>query len=108
VAPPAPLLRRRAAGPRRPPPAAVARRTKALGHPGHRRDHPSAGPRVRPTSPNATTTMEGEHQGPWNPAHPSRQPGSQAHPAQKITHQPIPQARTPETRNIEANLWPGI
>ena len=31
----------------------------------------------------ATTTREGEHQGPWNPAHPARQPGSQALPGQK-------------------------
>jgi hypothetical protein len=64
TAPPAPLLSRRAAGPRGPPPAAEARRTMALGHPGHRRGHYPAGHPIKLTSPNATTTREGEHQGP--------------------------------------------
>ena len=85
TAPPAPVLRRRPARARRPPPAAPARRTMALGRRDHRRGHPPAGPPLRLTSRNRHYDQEGEHQGPWNPAHPARQPGSQARPGPKIT-----------------------
>ena len=75
--PPSARLRRR-----RPPRAqrqtapAPPRRTLALGRGHHRRGHPPAGPAVRLTSRNSHCHQEGEHQGPWNPAHPARQPGS--------------------------------
>ena len=77
---------------RRPPPAAPPRRTLALGQRDHRRDHPPAGPPVRLTSRNSPDDQEGEHQGPWNPAHPARQPGSQARPGAENSPQPTPQA----------------
>ena len=63
---------------RRPPPAAPPRRTLALGRRHHRRGHPAASHPVRLTSRNRPCdTRRRNHQGPWNPAHPARQPGSQ-------------------------------
>ncbi len=41
----------------------------------HHRDHPPAGPRTRLTSRNHPYDQEGHPAGPWNPAHPARQPG---------------------------------
>ena len=69
---------RRAHRPRRPPPAAPPRRQLALGQPDHHRDHPPAGPRTRLTSRNHPCDQEGHPAGPWNPAHPARQPGRHA------------------------------
>ena len=45
-----------------------------------RRSRPPAGLPVWLTSRNNHCYQEGEHQGPWNPAHPARQPGSRARP----------------------------
>ena len=64
--------------PGRQAPAAPPRRTLALGRADHRRGHPPAGPPARLTSRNSHYDQKGEHQGSWNPAHPARQPGSQA------------------------------
>ena len=80
TAPAADLRRRRPARLQRPPPAAPPRRTLALGRRRHRRSHPAAGHRVRLTSRNHPCDTERNHQGPWNPARPARQPGSQARP----------------------------
>jgi hypothetical protein len=80
AAPPARLRRRRPSGARRPPPAAKARAELALGCRDRRRRYPPAGPPVRLTSRNSHHDQEGEPQGPWNPAHPARQPGSRARP----------------------------
>ena len=88
AAPPALVRRRRPPRPRRPPPQATARRTMALGWRGHRRHHPPAGPPGRLTSQTAAVTRKGQHQGPWNPAHPARQPGSQARPGPEKQPQP--------------------
>ena len=88
----APVLRRRPPGQQRPPPAAPPRRALALGRRDHRRSRPPAGPPVRLTSRNNPDDQEGEHQGPWNPAHPARQPGSQARPHPENQPQPRPQA----------------
>jgi hypothetical protein len=74
------LLRRRAPRPRRPSPPAPPRRQLAMGPADRHRDHPPAGPHARLTSPNRPTHKERSHQGPWNPAHPARQPGYQARP----------------------------
>ena len=71
---------RRAPGPRRPASAAAPVRDLALGAPAHRSDHPPAGLRPQLTSPDRPYDQEGQPQGPWNPAHPARQPGSQARP----------------------------
>ena len=105
------LRRRRPPGPRRPPPAAAPRRTMALGRRDHRRDHPPAGPPIRLTSRNSPTTRKENHQGPWNPAHPARQPGSQARPHRKISPSRTPQASTSRSRKIEASgghrYWSG-
>src|SRR6202034_749433 len=99
--PPARLRPRRPAGPRRPPPAATPRRALALG-PGHyRRSHPPAGPPGRLTSQNHRSNQEREHQGPWNPAHPARQPGNQARHDLKINPSRTPQSTTPRSRKIE-------
>jgi Transposase DDE domain group 1 len=80
TAPAAPVLRRGPPGHQRPAPAAQARRALALGRGGHRRSRPPAGHPVRLTSRNNHDDQQGEHQGTWNPAHPARQPGSQAPP----------------------------
>jgi hypothetical protein len=69
-----------AAGPRRPAPAAAPGRHLALGAPVHRRDHPPANPRTRLTSRNWLYDQERKSTGPWNPAHPARQPGNHARP----------------------------
>jgi hypothetical protein len=74
--------------PRQPPPAAQTRRTMALGRRDHRRRHSPAGPPVRLTSQNHPDGTEGAIPGPWNPAHPTRQPGSRAWPAPENHHQP--------------------
>ena len=44
----------------------------------HHRDHPPPGPRTRLTSQNHPCDQEGHPAGPWNPAHPARQPGRHA------------------------------
>ena len=51
----------------------------ALGHPDHRRNHPTASPRTRLTSRNPPCDQKGHPRGPWNPAHPARQPGHQCY-----------------------------
>jgi hypothetical protein len=83
----APVLRRRPPGQQRPAPPAQARRALALDQGGHRRSRPPAGPPVRLTSRNSHDDQKGEHQGPWNPAHPARQPGSQAPPGPENQNQ---------------------
>ncbi len=77
------VLRRRAHRPRRPPPAAPPGRPTGPGPPDHRRDHPPPGPRTQLTSPTIPTTRKGHPAGPWNPAHPARQPGRHAGQGQK-------------------------
>ncbi len=77
---PAPVLRRGPDRPREPPPAPASRAELALGRGNHRRDCPAAGHPVRLTSRNSPYDRKGEHLGLWNPAHPARQPGSQARP----------------------------
>ena len=62
--------------------------TVALGRRDHRRGHPPAGPPVRLTSRNHHCDRKGAIPGPWNPAHPARQPGSQASPAPENQPQP--------------------
>jgi hypothetical protein len=56
-------------------PAAPPHRTMALDQPGHRRRHPPGGHPLWLTSRNCHYHQEGQHPGPWNPAHPARQPG---------------------------------
>jgi hypothetical protein len=75
-----------------------------LGRRDHRRSHPLAGPPVRLTSWNGRNDQGGEHQGPWNPAHPARQPDSQERPRTEISTRPAPQATTSRARKIEASL----
>ena len=65
--------------------------------------HPAPGPRTRLTSRNHPCDQKGNRQGPWNPAHPARQPGHQARPAAENSGQPQPQATNPRSRKIEAN-----
>ncbi len=77
TAPAAPVFRRRAPGLWRPPAAVAPRRDLALGGPAHHRDHPLASPRSRLTRQNRPCKQERKPAGPWNPAHPARQPGSQ-------------------------------
>jgi Transposase DDE domain group 1 len=84
----APLRRRRPPCPRRPPPAAQPRPAVALGRPDHRRRHPPASPAIRLTSRNDPATRKEKPQGPWNPAHPARQPGSQPQPSPENQPQP--------------------
>jgi len=50
----------------------------ALRHSDHWRLHPAPRPGARLTSTNRTYGQEGNHQGPWHPAYPARQPGPQA------------------------------
>jgi len=50
---------------------------------------------IRLTSRNSHNDEEGETQGPWNPAHPARQPGSQARPNAEIRPQASASARHP-------------
>ena len=64
-----------------------------FGH--HRRDHPPAGHPIRLTSRNSHNDDEGLTQGPWNPAHPARQPGSQARPNAENQPQASASARHP-------------
>ena len=71
-----------------------------LGRRDHRRVHPPAGPPGRLTSRNTHTTQEGEYQGPVEPAHPARQPGTRARRSRKITHQTKPQASTSRARGV--------
>ena len=47
--------------------------------------------------------QEGQTQGPWNPAHPARQPGSSAQPDAEISKRPQSQPDSSRSRNIEAN-----
>jgi Transposase DDE domain group 1 len=51
----------------------------------------------------ASTTRKDKPPGPWNPAHPARQPGNQARPDAENATRPQPQPDTPKSRNIEAN-----
>ena len=61
----------------------------ALGPPDHRRSRPPASPPLRLTSRNhPCDTGRSNPRGPWNPAHPARQPGSQPRPAPQNHHQP--------------------
>ena len=62
----------------RPPPAAPPRRDLALGSRHHSRARAPARTRTQLTSWNSPATRKENTQGPWNPAHPARQPGSQA------------------------------
>jgi hypothetical protein len=80
AAPAAAVLRGRPPGSQRPPPAAPPRRTLALGRRHYCRSRPPVGLPVRLTSRNNHHDQEGEHQGPWNPAHPARRPASQPPP----------------------------
>ena len=108
TAPAAPVLRRRPPRPRRPPPAAPARRTLALGRRDHRRRHPPAGPPVRLTSRNQPLRPGKEqHPGPWNPAHPARQPGSQARPAPE-NHLPAEHLRPAHQRTRKIEVKAGV
>ena len=68
--------------------AAAARRHLALGHPDHHRHHPPAGPGTRLTSQNRPDCEGRRPAGPWNPAHPARQPGHCPRPDAKISDQP--------------------
>ena len=67
---------------------AAARRHLALGHPDHHRHHPPAGPGTRLTSQNRPDCEGRRSAGPWNPAHPARQPGHCPWPDAKISDQP--------------------
>src|SRR5712671_2975962 len=69
----------------------------------HRRDQPPRHPRTRLTSPNRPYDQEGNHQGPWNPAHRARQPGRQARPDAEQGGSTRPQPTTSRSRNIEAS-----
>ena len=71
--------------------------------PDRRRHRPPAGPRARLTSRNIPATRKENTAGPWNPAHPARQPGRQPRPAPKTANQPQPQATNPRSRKIEAS-----
>ncbi len=84
----APILRGRAPRPRRPPAAAAHRCDLALGHPHHRSDQPPAGPGTRLTSREHPCHQERRPAGPWNPAHPARQPGHSQRPDAEISDQP--------------------
>jgi Transposase DDE domain group 1 len=53
-----------------------------------RRGHPPASPPVRLTSSNRRYDQERQTPGPWNPAHPARQPGNQPRPGTENHHQP--------------------
>ena len=87
-------------------PAAAPGRTLAIDRPDHRSDHPAAGTpwgltsQNRPQRPGRKT-----RQGPWNPAHPARQPGTRAQPGTENSHQPMPQATRPRSRKIEARAY---
>jgi Transposase DDE domain group 1 len=61
---------------------------------------PALAPRADQPKPSLRTG--GNQQGPWNPAHPARQPGHQARPEPKTKHRPTPQAAEPRSRKIEA------
>ena len=74
--------------------AAPPRRMLALGRRHHRRSHPPAGHFVRLTSRNQPSDQEGGNQGPWNPTHPARQPGSQRRPGAENSLGPAPQPVT--------------
>jgi hypothetical protein len=50
---------------------------------------------IRLTSRYSPNDEEGETQGPWNPTHPARQPGSQARPNAEIRPQASASARHP-------------
>ena len=88
---PALALRRcRSARPQRPPPAATARRALALGREITAATTRLQGLPVRLGSPNGTDDQEGKaYQGPWSPAHPARQPGTQ-----HARHPKSPSSRT--------------
>ena len=87
-------------------PAAAPVRDLALGAPAHRSDHPPAGLRPQLTSPDRPYDQEGQPQGPWNPAHPARQPGSQARPDSEMPpgHNPSQPDQDRET----SRLTPGL
>ena len=61
--------------------------------------------RPRLTSRNHPYDQERKPAGPWNPAHPARQPGNQARPEAETSHPPQPQPHRSRSRNIEVN-WP--
>ena len=84
----APLLRRRAPRPRRPPPAAAPGRHAGRGPPDHRRDHPPRTPSHPADQPELSLRPGRTPQGPWNPAHPARQPGRQADQRPENSRQP--------------------
>ena len=94
TAPAAPVRhgRRLVRGGRRLAPA--TRAELALGRRNRRRDCPAAGYPVRLTSQDSRYDRTGVHPGPWNPAHPARQPGSQARPNVGIRPWPVPQPAT--------------
>ena len=89
------VLRRRAHRPRRPPPPAAPRRHAG---PGPARSPPRSAactPWHPADQPHQPLDKKGQPAGPWNPAHPARQPGRQARPhaenrqpAATSSHQP--------------------
>ena len=108
TAPAAPVLRRRAARPQRPPPAAPTRRTMALGRPRSPPPSPACRPSRPADQPQPSPRRPGRSnpQGPWNPAHPARQPGSQPRPGtRKSTTSRTIQASTSGTRKIEVSAF---
>jgi hypothetical protein len=96
------VLRRRATNARRPPPVATPRRDLALGRPAHCGDHPPAGSRPRLTRPESPLRPGKKPAGLRNPAHPARQPGTQARPEAEKGHPPQSQPHRSRSRNIEA------
>jgi hypothetical protein len=95
AAPAADLLRRRPVRQQRPAPAPPARRTLAPGRRDNGRSHPPARHPSGSPAGNTLTTRKENHQGPWNPAHPARQPATRHDQTLKNQPRPVPQAATP-------------
>ena len=97
------LLRRRAARERRPAAAAPPRRTLAMGPGNHRGSRPHPGPRTRITSGKHHHDQEGNPAGPWNPAHPARQPDRNADHGQETAQGTQLQVTQPRSRKMQAS-----
>ena len=93
----------RAPGQRRPTATPALRNTLAMGGSDRLRDHPPADAAraltaIQPPRPPRKDT----HPGPWNPAHPTRQPGPTADPSLKNDGRLSRYATQPTSRKIQA------
>ena len=100
------LLHRRAHHQQRPPPSAPPRRDLAMGRGRPPPRSPASGAHTQLTSAEPSPRQKGQHPGPWNPAHPARQPGNQPDRATRKRPRSHPRGHQPRSRRIRANPTP--